>query len=70
MGLIKILILKLKTMILIKIKHNQWCENPRKRKRKMQMNSQCEHGDLTKWWELKFQFNTVFEIVVQVEKPK
>ena len=34
------------------------------------MNSQCEHGDLTKWWELKFQFNTVFEIVVQVEKPK
>ena len=34
MGLIKILTLKLKTVILIQIKHNQWCENPKTRKRK------------------------------------
>ena len=51
MGLIKILTLKLKTVILIQIKHNQWRENPKKRKEKGKCKRiQCEHGDITKWW--------------------
>ena len=64
MGLIKILILNLKIVILIQIKHNQWHENPKTRKRK------CKRIHSVRV-EIPIQYNvSVYELRVQVEKPK
>ena len=54
-------------MILIQIKHNQWRENPKKNEKE-----NAKEFTMSTWsgGELKFQFNIVYEIGVQVEKPK